>query len=80
MQIKTKNSLDALTNKSVTFKTQNYIEVDDKIVNVGDVHAIGYVNSERGRLRLTEEVGEPYRSAVLAIWGDAPTVFEEVQN
>ena len=33
-----------------------------------------YTNSEAGRLELQEEVEEPFRSEILAVWGDSPTV------
>lgn len=74
MEIKNKISLDALNENSVTVKTQQYIEVNGEELNVGDIHAKAYMNSERGREELAEEVTEPYLSAVLSVWGDAPTV------
>lgn len=77
MEIKTKIALDALTAKSVTLKTQRYIEENGEEINVGDLHAKGYVNSEYGRGILLAEVTEPYLSAILAMWGDTPVVFEE---
>lgn len=77
MEIKTKIALDALTTKSVTLKTQRYVEIDGAEIALGEPHAKGYVNSERGREIFLLEAEEPYRSAVLALWGDAPVVFEE---
>ena len=78
MEIKNKISLDALNENSVTVKTQQYIEVDGKALHVGELHAKAYINSERGREELAEEVFEPYLSAVLAVWGDIPTVNETI--
>ena len=77
MEIKNKISLDALNENSVTVKTQQYIEVDGKALHVGELHAKAYANSERGRTELADEVQEPYISAVLAVWGEEPTVKEE---
>lgn len=78
MEIKTKVALDALTAKSVTLKTQQYIEMDGAEIPLGEPHAKGYVNSVVGRDVFLREAEEPYRSAVLALWGDSPVVFEEV--
>lgn len=77
MEIKTKISLDILTEKSVTVKTQRYVDLNGEFLNVGELHAKAYVNSERGRAELYEEVADPYLAAVLAVWGDTPTVVEE---
>lgn len=78
MEIKNKISLDALNENSVTVKTQQYIEVDGKALHVGELHAKAYMNSERGRAELAEEVPEPYLNAVLTVWGDAPKVAETI--
>ena len=45
---------------------------------MGELHAKAYMNSERGRAELAEEVSEPYLSAVLSVWGEEPTVEETV--
>ena len=74
MEIKNKISLDALNENSVTVKTQQYIEVDGKALHVGELHAKAYMNSERGREELAEDVPEPYLSAVLAVWGDESVI------
>lgn len=78
MEIKNKISLDALNENSVTVKTQQYIEVDGKALHVGELHAKAYMNSERGRAELAEDVPEPYLSAVFAVWGDESKVKEEM--
>jgi hypothetical protein len=72
----TKVTLDMLTDKSVSVKTQKYVEDDGIEYAVGEPHRRAYVNSERGRAEIAEELSEPYLSAVLAVWGDAPTVIE----
>lgn len=78
MDIKTRISLDVLNEYSVTVKTQKYMELEGEELNVGELHARAYHNSERGRAELAEEVPEPYLSAVLAVWGDAPKVAETI--
>ena len=74
MDIKTRISLDVLNEYSVTVKTQKYMELEGEELNVGELHARAYPNSERGRAELAEEVSEPYLSAVFAVWGKEPTV------
>ena len=69
MEIKTRISLDVLNEYSVTVKTQQYIDIEGEELNVGELHARAYPNSERGRAELAEDVPEPYLSAVLAVWG-----------
>lgn len=79
MDIKTRISLDVLNEYSVTVKTQQYIDIEGEELNVGELHARAYMNSERGRAELAEEVSEPYLSAVLAVWGEEPKVKEEMK-
>lgn len=73
----TKISLDMLTESSVSVRTQKYITDEGVEYAVGEPHRCAYVNSERGRAEIAAELPEPYLSAVLAVWGDAPTVFED---
>lgn len=70
-------TLDMLTETSVSVKTQKYIEHEGIEYAVGEPHRKAYVNSERGRAEIAAELPEPYLSAVLAVWGEAPTVFED---
>lgn len=69
-------SLDALTSSSVSVKTQKYVVVDDTEYAVGEPHRCAYVNTERGREEIAT-LPEPYLSAVMAVWGDTPTVVEQ---
>lgn len=73
----TKMTLDMLTDKSVSVRTQTYIEHGGVEYAVGEPHRRAYVNSERGRAEIAAELPEPYLSAVLAVWGEAPTIVED---
>ena len=73
----TRITLDMLTETGVSVKTQKYIEDGGVEYAVGEPHRKAYVNSERGRAEIAAELPEPYLSAVLAVWGEAPTVFED---
>ena len=72
-----KITLDMLTDKSVSVKTQTYITDGGVEYAVGEPHRCAYVNSERGRAEIAAELPEPYLSAVLAVWGELATAVEE---
>ena len=76
MTITTKTTLDCLCENSVSVLKQNYITVGNADVQIGDNHRRAFVNSLSGRAAVSEYIGEPYISAVLGVWGDAPTVTE----
>ena len=74
-----KITLDMLTQDSVSIKKQNYTTVDGKEYPIGDIWRRAYINSEQGRINMQNEVISPYKEAILAIWGDVPTVGEAAQ-
>jgi hypothetical protein len=67
-----------LTVNEVSIKTQLYVEVDGANYAAGPPHRVSFVNSERGRAELAAELPEPYLSAVMAVWGEMPTVTEVI--
>lgn len=67
-------SLDELNQDSVSVATRKYIEEGEVKYFVGEIHRKAYVNSVDGREDIKNELPEPYLSAVMAIWGDTPTV------
>ena len=71
-----KISLDMLTPDSVSVKKQQHVEVNGAEYPIGDPWRRAYVNSVFGRQQVMDEVPEPYRSAIFAVWGNAPTVSE----
>lgn len=73
-------SLDELNQNSVSVATKKYIEEDGIKYFIGDIHRRAYVNSEEGRREINNELGEPYLSAVMAVWGDSPTVEINVET
>ncbi len=72
-----KYTVDILTLNSVSIKKESFFTVDGKEYPLGEPHRKAYVNSESGRAELTAEVPEPYLSAVMAVWGEEPTVSDE---
>ena len=69
-----KITLDMLTADSVSIKKQQYTVVDGKEYPIGEPWRRAYINSVQGRAQVQAEVPEPYLSAIMAVWGDAPTV------
>ena len=76
-----KTTLDMLSDKSVSVKTQKYVEDGGVEYAVGEPHRRAFVNSERGRAELSEALasgllGQNDYVAILAKWGPVPTVVE----
>lgn len=80
MDIIEKKTVDMLTTDSVSILTQKFIDVDGKQEQVGSNHRCSYVNSENGRQNLQDNEPEEVVTAVMAIWGDSPTVEEQVTD
>jgi len=71
--------LDMLTQDSVSVRKQNYVTVDGVEYPVGQPWRRAYVNSAAGRQQVQTEVPEPYLTAIMAVWGEAPTVIENAE-
>ena len=69
-----KYTLDMLGANSVSLLYQKFTEQGEQ---VGQNHRKSYSNSEQGRVKAEDEIPEPYKSAVFAVWGSEPTVFPE---
>ena len=75
-----KITLDMLTENSVSVVKQGYAVIDGTEYAVGAPHRCAYSNSTGGRARIQAELPAEYANAVLAVWGDTPTVEEGVQE
>jgi uncharacterized protein (DUF736 family) len=71
-----KITLDMLTKDSVSIKKQQHTVIEGREYEIGQPWRRAYVNSAQGREQVEVEVPEPYKSAIFAVWGDAPTVDE----
>jgi hypothetical protein len=71
--------LDMLTQDSVSLKKQQYTSIDGVEYPIGHPWRRAYVNSSQGRAQVQAEVEEPYRTAIIAVWGDTPTVDDTTQ-
>jgi hypothetical protein len=74
-----KITLDLLTQDSVSVLTQVIIEYNGKKIEAEHTR-IAYPNSTLGRRKLLYEVGEPYYTSVLTIWGETPTIIDPVPD
>lgn len=63
-----------LTTDSVSIKRQNMYLVDGVEYAVGNGIYKAYINELNSRNELEAEVPEPYKSAIMSIWGTSPTV------
>ena len=79
MDIIEKKIIDMLTINSVSIATDKFIILDEQEQQVGERHRIAYENSESGRDKIRNEQPEDVVNAVLAIWGDTPTVDVALQ-
>ena len=76
MDIKTKITLDMLTNDSVSVLKQQYITIDGADVKVGENVRNAYMNTQTERELLKSELPEEYYYAVIAVWVDTTIVAE----
>lgn len=74
--MKEKVTLDLLTQNGVTIGRQKMTVVDGAEYPIGNVLCKAYTNSARGRDELIAEVEEPYKSIILMMWGETPTIIE----
>lgn len=68
LQTQTKMTVDMLTADSVSILRQEMAQINDVWTQIGENSRCAYLNTEQGRQQLIEQVEEPYRSAVLAVW------------
>ena len=73
-------TLQDLDRDKVNVMRQKYIELEGTSYPIGDIFRRSYANSANGRKQVQEEIAEPYFSAVMAVWGEEPTVFPEEQE
>ncbi len=75
-----KVALDMLTNTSVSVKKQRYYNDNGTLYAIGEPSRKAYVNSIRGREEVINELQQEYQNAIFAIWGNTPTISEEIAD
>ena len=76
MEIKEKIALDMLTNDSVSILKQQYITIDGTDIKVGDNILNAFMNTHTERELLRTKLPEEFYNAVIAVWGNYPTIAE----
>lgn len=73
--METKIIIDLLTENSVSIVRVVQTTYNGKIVELERTRK-AYDNSNLGRQKLLQEVGNPYYTSIIAIWGTTPTVAD----
>ncbi len=71
-----KTYLDMLTQDNVSLRKQQFTTVDEVEYPIGQPWRRAYTNSISGRTAVQSEIAEPFKTAILTVWGDSPTVVE----
>ena len=69
-------TLDMLTQDSVSLRKQQFTIIEGVEYSIGDIWRRAYVNSIEGRGQVQNEVSEPYKSVIMLMWGNAPTMTQ----
>ena len=77
--METKIIIEYLNEKSTTIVKKKVIIEGGIEYYVGDPHRTSYINSETGRIALRNEIPDPYYSSIMDIWGENPTVIDNIE-
>lgn len=72
-----KYTVDMLTQDSVSVSKQTFIDYMGQIYPIGEIWRRAYVNSTRGREQVVEELPQAQVNAIMAVWGDKPTIADD---
>lgn len=76
--MKTRTILDYISTVGCSVKTEKYIEDSGQIYTVGQPMRCAYSNSPAGREQLKQDYPQYYTLLTAEIWGDTPTVSDEL--
>ena len=79
MELKEKIILDMLTNTSVSILKKQYFDIDGERFYTNNIRN-AYENSPSGRALIKESLPDDYYKAVIAVWGDNPTVDDPIEE
>ena len=71
-------TLDLLTKNSVSVLTRTYADLEGVKTQIGENTRTAYGNSPIGREQITQRLPEDYVQAILAVWGDTPTLEDPI--
>ncbi len=72
--MRTEYEIQRLSQDMVFVLTRKYAVVEGNEYQLGPDYGAYYNNSTADRERIAEDLQEPYLSAVMLMWGDAPTM------
>ena len=79
MELTTKITLDMLTQDSVSVLKQQFLTFNNVEMQAGGNIRNTYTNSISGRKLIKSILPNDYYNAVIAVWGDTPTVEEIIE-
>ena len=68
--------LDNLNQNSVSVAKQTYIDYMGQKYPIGEIWRRAYMNNAQGRQQIVDELPQAQVNAIMAVWGDVPTVTE----
>lgn len=71
-----KYTLNDLNQDSVVVFKQTHIEYNGEYYPIGDLWTRAYSNSTKDRERIKVDLPLAQQNAILAVWGDTPTIEE----
>lgn len=74
MEIKEKITIDMLNSDSVSVLKQQFININNTLMQVGGNVRNAYMNNSEGRSTLRTVLTDDYYNAVIAVWGSTPSV------
>lgn len=80
MDLKEKITLDMLTKDSVSVLRQQFVNINGVDMQVGGNIRNAYMNNKSGREQIRKVLSNDYYNAVIAVWGDTPTVAEPTES
>lgn len=80
MKLTEKITLDMLTKDSVSVLRQQFLNYGGTEMQVGGNVRNAYMNDESGREQIAEVLPDEYSKAVMAVWGDTPTVENPTES
>jgi predicted methyltransferase len=79
METKTNIKIEELTQNKVSIIKENYIEVEGQRYN-GEISRNIYVNCQSDRDTLKNKLNEEYYNAIMAVWGETPTITIDTEG
>lgn len=74
-----KYTLDNLNQDNVSVSKQTYIDYQGQQYPIGELWRRAYINSASGRQQIVDELPIAQVNAIMAVWGNEPSVEDAAQ-